>query len=74
MEWEPEVKGKRNKTVQEEPQLNSVLPKAITDLLSLLETFGLLDFLSSLGGIFGRRTANKLDLFFVKVSDLHKIT
>lgn len=30
MEWEPEVKGKRNKTVQEEPQLNSVLPKAIT--------------------------------------------
>lgn len=46
----------------------------LKDLLSLLETFGLLDFLSSLGGIFGRRTANKLDLFFVKVSDLHKIT
>lgn len=46
----------------------------LKDLLSLLETFGLLDFLSSFGGIFGRRTANKLDLFFVKVSDLHKIT
>lgn len=45
----------------------------LKDLLSLLETFGLLDFLSSFGGIFGR-TANKLDLFFVKVSDLHKIT
>lgn len=46
----------------------------LKDLLSLLETFDLLDFLSSFGGIFGRRTANKLDLFFVKVSDLHKIT
>lgn len=29
MEWEPEVKEKKNKIAQGEPQLNSFIPKAI---------------------------------------------